>query len=107
MLLFASTLPLVITATVLFVGAAMLCFSQWNKTESCYRKTEHRLKEVTGGEVITITANCEENEKAKVDCNQNLEHVPDQNFKHTPNKKLEEVAIEHVGQANIRQVVAG
>ncbi|WP_162297603.1 ankyrin repeat domain-containing protein [Wolbachia endosymbiont of Folsomia candida] len=107
MLLFVSTLPLVITAIVLFAGAVMLssCFNQWKSSESHYRKVEHRLQEVTSRAVIATAASFGENEK--VDCNQNFECIPDQNFRHPPSKKLEEVEIENISQANIRQIVAG
>ncbi|WP_341807959.1 ankyrin repeat domain-containing protein [Wolbachia endosymbiont (group E) of Neria commutata] len=109
MLLLANTLPLAITAIVLFAGVVMLslCFKQWKNLESHYRKTEHKLKEVTSEKVIATTTNCEESKKGKIDCNQNLEHIPDQNLNHVPSQKLKEIAIENVGQVNIGQVVAG
>lgn len=109
MLLLADILPLAITAIVLFAGVVMLssCFNQWKNLESYYQKTEHRLEEVTSGEVIATATNCEESEKRKIDCNQNLEHIPDQNLNHVPSQKLKEIAIENVSQTNILQVLAG
>lgn len=105
-LLFASTLPIYITAIVLFAVAIALtsCFTQWKSAKLNYKEVDQRLqKAIVGDEKATFqTANSRESRSEITDGNNNLdpECVSNQNLKYAPNCKLEDIAIENVNQMN-------
>ncbi|WCR54583.1 MAG: hypothetical protein PG981_001605 [Wolbachia endosymbiont of Ctenocephalides orientis wCori] len=102
-LLFASTLPVYITAIVLFSVAITLasCFTQWKSAKLNYQEIDQRLKETIDNEKAEVqTASLGESKSEITDGNNNLEPecVSNQNLKYAPNCKLEDIAIENVSQ---------